>query len=240
MKPETIVELLRTENLSRSFWMADLEVKALQQVNLTINTGELVALKGKSGSGKTTLLNLLGGLDAPTDGEIYFQGRALSSFSENELVSLRRNQIGFIFQSFALMPTYSALENVELVLRLAGGNPQQDQQRAMQCLRAVGLEKRAHALPAELSGGQQQRVAIARALANQPQLILADEPTGELDSATTQQIFRLFRQMVDHEGITLLVTSHNPLIEPIADRIIEISDGIVQEKEAAFLKGKSA
>jgi ABC-type lipoprotein export system ATPase subunit len=186
---------------------------------------ELVALKGKSGSGKTTLLNLLGGLDQPSGGEIYFQGAALSSLSEEDLVQLRRTQIGFVFQSFALMPTYSALENVELVLRLTGGDPQQNRQRALQSLRAVGLGNRAHSHPDELSGGQQQRVAIARAIANHPALILADEPTGELDTNTTRQIFGLFRRLVDQEGITVLLTSHNPLVEEVADRTIELEDG---------------
>ncbi|MBW6474445.1 MAG: ATP-binding cassette domain-containing protein, partial [Anaerolineaceae bacterium] len=135
--------------------------------------------------------------------------------------------IGFVFQSFALIPTYSALENVELVLRLAGGDPQKDRHSAIHSLRAVGLGNRVDSHPDELSGGQQQRVAIARAIANHPDLILADEPTGELDSTTTQQIFRLFRQLVDHEGLTILVTSHNPLVEEVADRVIEITDGKV-------------
>ena len=225
MKAKSTTELLRAENLSRSFMTQVGEVKALQLVNLSIGVAELVAIKGKSGSGKTTLLNLLGGLDQPSSGEIYFQGAALSSLSEEDLVRLRRTQIGFVFQSFALMPTYSALENVELVLRLAGGDPQQDRQRAMQCLRAVGLGNRAHSHPDELSGGQQQRVAIARAIANHPALILADEPTGELDTNTTRQIFGLFRRLVDQEGITVLLTSHNPLVEEVADRTIELEDG---------------
>jgi len=225
MNTNSTQELLRVENLSRSFITQVGEVKALQQVNLSIGVAGLVAIQGKSGSGKTTLLNLLGGLDQPSSGEIYFQGAALSSLSEEDLVRLRCTQIGFVFQSFALMPTYSALENVELVLRLAGGNPQQNQQRVMQSLRAVGLGNRALSLPNEPSGGQQQRVAIARAIANHPAFILADEPTGELDSNTTQQIFGLFRHLVDQEGITVLLTSHNPQVEEVADRTIELEDG---------------
>jgi putative ABC transport system ATP-binding protein len=224
MKAKSTTELLRAENLSRSFVTQVGEVKALQCVNLSIDVAELVALKGKSGSGKTTLLNLLGGLDQPSGGEIYFQGAALSSLSEEDLVQLRRTQIGFVFQSFALMPTYSALENVELVLRLTGGDPQQNRQRALQSLRAVGLGNRVHSHPDELSGGQQQRVAIARAIANHPDLILADEPTGELDTNTTRQIFGLFRRLVNQEGITVLLTSHNPLVEEVADRTIELED----------------
>ncbi len=227
MTSELLPELLRVENLSRSFFTAGGEVKALQNIDLSIQAGQLVALKGKSGSGKTTLLNLLGGLDQPTSGEIFFQGKPISTFAEDELVWLRRNQIGFVFQSFALIPTYSAIENVELVLRLAGGDPQKNQRRAYQSLRAVGMGNRAHSRPNELSGGQQQRVAIARAIANHPQLILADEPTGELDTSTTQQVFALFRRLVDHEGITILITSHNPLVEEIADQVIEIVDGKV-------------
>ena len=222
-------ELMRVENLSRSFFTAGGEVKALQNIDLSIQAGQLVALKGKSGSGKTTLLNLLGGLDQPTSGEIFFQGKPISTFAEDELVWLRRNQIGFVFQSFALIPTYSAIENVELVLRLAGGDPQKNQRRAYQSLRAVGMGNRAHSRPNELSGGQQQRVAIARAIANHPQLILADEPTGELDTSTTQQVFALFRRLVDHEGITILITSHNPLVEEIADQVIEIVDGCIKD-----------
>ena len=225
MKAKSTTELLRAENLSRSFVTQVGEVKALQCVNLSIDVAELVALKGKSGSGKATLLNLLGGLDQPSGGEIYFQGAALSSLSEEDLVQLRRTQIGFVFQSFALMPTYSALENVELVLRLTGGDPQQNRQRALQSLRAVGLGNRVHSHPDELSGGQQQRVAIARAIANHPDLILADEPTGELDTNTTRQIFGLFRRLVNQEGITVLLTSHNPLVEEVADRTIELEDG---------------
>ena len=227
MTSELLPELLRVENLSRSFFTAGGEVKALQNIDLSIQAGQLVALKGKSGSGKTTLLNLLGGLDQPTSGEIFFQGKPISTFAEDELVWLRRNQIGFVFQSFALIPTYSAIENVELVLRLAGGDPQKNQRRAYQSLRAVGMGNRAHSRPNELSGGQQQRVAIARAIANHPQLILADEPTGELDTTTTQQVFALLRRLVDHEGITILITSHNPLVEEIADQVIEIVDGKV-------------
>ena len=229
MTSELLPELLRVENLSRSFFTAGGEVKALQNIDLSIQAGQLVALKGKSGSGKTTLLNLLGGLDQPTSGEIFFQGKPISTFAEDELVWLRRNQIGFVFQSFALIPTYSAIENVELVLRLAGGDPQKNQRRAYQSLQAVGMGNRAHSRPNELSGGQQQRVAIARAIANHPQLILADEPTGELDTSTTQQVFALFRRLVDHEGITILITSHNPLVEEIADQVIEIVDGCIKD-----------
>lgn len=229
MTSELLPELLRVENLSRTFFTAGGEVKALQNIDLSIQAGQLVALKGKSGSGKTTLLNLLGGLDQPTSGEIFFQGKPISTFAEDELVWLRRNQIGFVFQSFALIPTYSAIENVELVLRLAGGDPQKNQRRAYQSLRAVGMGNRAHSRPNELSGGQQQRVAIARAIANHPQLILADEPTGELDTSTTQQVFALFRRLVDHEGITILITSHNPLVEEIADQVIEIVDGCIKD-----------
>lgn len=229
MKPESASDLLRVEHLTRTFFTDGGEVKALQGVNLTIQAGQLVALKGKSGSGKTTLLNLLGGLDQATTGEIYFQGKPISTFTEDDLIRLRRSQLGFVFQSFALMPTYSAVENVELVLRLAGGDPSKNLQRAMQSLRAVGLGNRAHSRPNELSGGQQQRLAIARAIANHPQLILADEPTGELDTATTRQIFTLFRRLVDHEGVTVLLSSHNPLVEEIADRVIEIVDGRVPD-----------
>lgn len=219
---------LRVVNVVRHFKSLGGVVSALNGVSFVVEAGRMVALMGKSGSGKTTLLNLIGGLDRADEGQIFLEGREIGACSEDELVLLRRERIGFVFQSFALLPTYSALENVELVLRLAGGEPGSNRRRAMQCLRAVGLGRRAASRPDELSGGQQQRVAIARAIAGRPGLILADEPTGELDSATTRQIFRLFRQLVDVEGMTVLLTSHNPLVREYADRVIALEDGRVK------------
>jgi len=232
MSATTTLSLVRTEALTRTFITSGGEVHALKDVSLEISRGKLVALKGRSGSGKTTLLNLVGGLDQPTSGEVYFDGLALSTMEDQALTRLRRERMGFVFQSFALLPTYSAFENVEFPLRLIGGSARENQERTLQCLRAVGLTNRRHSRPDELSGGQQQRVAIARAMANRPALVLADEPTGELDTATTRQILRLFRQLVDHEGMTVLVTSHDPLIEEVADEVIELRDGEIIEDGA--------
>jgi ABC-type lipoprotein export system ATPase subunit len=186
----------------------------------------LTALKGRSGSGKTTLLNMIGGLDQPTSGEVYLFGKPISQMSADEMTDIRRKQIGFVFQSFAIMPTFSALENVELMLRIAGFRS--DRRRtAMRSLEIVGLGSWAHHRPWELSGGQQQRVAIARALSTHPDLILADEPTGELDSNTGRQIMALFRYIVEKEGITILMATHDPVIEEYAHVVIELSDGKV-------------
>lgn len=200
-------------------------MQALRGVDLDLPHGVLAALKGRSGSGKTTLLNLIGGLDRPTRGDIEFVGRPLAAFSDKELTLLRRHKIGFIFQSFALLPTYSAYENVELMLRLTGAGRHTRMEQACRYLRLVGLEKWMHHRPDEMSGGQQQRMAIARAMATKPALILADEPTGELDSATSRQIFSLFQMIVKREGITMLLSTHDPLIDEFADIRVRLEDG---------------
>jgi ABC-type lipoprotein export system ATPase subunit len=194
---------------------------------MALDKGKLVALRGRSGSGKTTLLNCLGGLDEPTSGHVWFQGQDLASLAEKQRVDLRRRQIGFVFQSHALLMTYSALENVALLLRLAGMNRRQRQERAKEVLDTVGLNKWLNHRPFELSGGQQQRVAIARAIATRPALILADEPTGELDSATGQQILQLFRHIADWEGATVLIATHDLAVDTFADDVIHLEDGRV-------------
>jgi len=203
------------------------EVPALRGVNLQIETGRFVLLKGRSGSGKTTLLNCLGGLDRPTSGEIEIFGQDLLKMSDQQLTRWRREKVGFIFQSFGLLPTLSAYENVELVLRLAGASGHERHDRALYCLNLVGLGKWIDHRPYELSGGQQQRVAIARSVANHPQLILADEPTGELDSVTAGDILALFREIVEQEHVTLLMTSHDALVEEYADYVVRLQDGQV-------------
>ena len=187
----------------------------------------LVALKGRSGSGKTTLLNIIAGLDKPTTGEVIIDGKPIHTLDDEDLSEFRYRHLGLIFQSFALLPTYSAFENVEFMLRLSGMVGKTAHSRATWCLKAVGLGNRMRHRPDELSGGQQQRLAVARALANRPLLILADEPTGELDTDTTRQILTLFRRLVEQEGITMLVTSHDPLIAEVADLIYELRDGEV-------------
>jgi len=214
-----VIDVVRTYRLGGS------NVFALRGVNLTVEPGTFVALKGRSGSGKTTLLNCIGGLDRPTSGVIEIFGRPLNKMSESELTRWRREHIGFVFQSFALLPTLSAYENVELMPRLAGKGRKACHQQADGCLELVGLTKWKHHRPFEMSGGQQQRVAIARALANHPSLMLADEPTGELDSATGREILGLFRRIVKEQGLTLLMATHDPLVDDYADLIVRLQDG---------------
>jgi ABC-type lipoprotein export system ATPase subunit len=221
--------IVRVEEVSRVYAVDGRPVPALSGVNLDIAAGSFVALKGRSGSGKTTLLNIIGGLDRPTTGRVYLEGQSLVDLDEQALTDLRRRRLGFVFQSFALIPTYSAFENVEFALRLAGCGVNEAGRRSVECLRAVGLGKRLHSRPDELSGGQQQRVAVARAMANHPALILADEPTGELDSATTRQVLALLRRLVEREGVTLLVASHDPLIDEVADQVVELKDGKIEQ-----------
>ena len=222
--PEPIISVRAA---SRVYPVGATRVTALKDVTLDVPKGILGALRGRSGSGKTTLLNLIGGLDTPTTGEIFLFGQSLAHRSSDELASLRRQRIGFVFQSFAIMPNFSALENVELMLRIAGVRRER-RSRAMACLEIVGLGLWAHHRPWEMSGGQQQRVAIARALATRPDLILADEPTGELDSVTGRQILALFRYIVDYERITVVMATHDPMIEEYAHVVYELSDGQVQ------------
>jgi ABC-type lipoprotein export system ATPase subunit len=214
-----------TQGLTRIYRVGAQQVAALQGVDLSVETGRLVALRGRSGSGKTTLLNCIGGLDRPTSGQVWFQGQEVGGMSEQERVRMRRRRIGFVFQSFALLPTYSAAENVSLMLRLARIPRQERANRVKQVLSMVGLLKWADHRPYELSGGQQQRVAIARALSTRPPLILADEPTGELDSATGQQIWQIFRQIVDREGTTVLIATHDLTIDLFADQVHHLDDG---------------
>jgi ABC-type lipoprotein export system ATPase subunit len=219
--------IVHAEDVTRVYRVGRSQVAALRGVTLDVPPGVFAVLKGRSGSGKTTLLNLVGGLDRPTSGEIYVYGQPLSRFSGRQLTNLRRHRIGFVFQSFALIPTFSAFENVELMLRIAGVLRGR-RQRAMHSLELVGLGPWAHHRPWELSGGQQQRVAIARALVTRPDLVLADEPTGELDSATGRQIMALFRYIVAREAITVLMATHDPVVEEYAHLIFELGDGQVQ------------
>jgi ABC-type lipoprotein export system ATPase subunit len=221
----TSIPIVRTEGLTRVFRVKAQEVRALQGVDLLVEPGRLVALRGRSGSGKTTLLNCIGGLDRPTAGNIWLEGREVGSLSERQRVRMRRRRIGFVFQSYALLPTYSAAENVDLILRLSGSHGQARSRRVREVLGLVGLLKWADHRTFELSGGQQQRVAIARSLATRPALILADEPTGELDSATGQQIWSLFRQIVEREGTTVLIATHDLTVDSYADRVLHLQDG---------------
>lgn len=216
---------VRVESVTRVYRVGKQEVHALRGVDLSLTRGKLVALRGRSGSGKTTLLNIIGGLDRPTSGEVYFDGQLLKELSGRELTKLRRHRIGFIFQSFAMLPTYSAFENVELLLRIAGVPRRKRTRRAKDSLRLVGLSRWMDHRPDEMSGGQQQRLGIARALATRPDLILADEPTGELDTTTGRQIFALLRRVVEVEGITVLTATHDLLIDEYAHQVYELRDG---------------
>lgn len=204
------------------------EVPALRGVNLNVETGAFVALKGRSGSGKTTLLNCLAGLDKPTSGSALVLGHDIMQMSDQELTVWRREQIGLVFQSFGLLPTLSAYENIELLLRIKGDEYAARQQRALECLEIVGLSKWKDHRPYEMSGGQQQRVAIARALANKAKLILADEPTGELDSKTTRELLTFFRELIEQQHITMLMVSHDALVDAYVHQVLVLKDGVVE------------
>ena len=217
--------IVETENLWRIYQTAAKEVQALRGIDLMLPPGCFVALKGRSGSGKTTLLNCLGGLDRPTKGMVRIFGKDLSQFNDQQITHWRSQEVGFIFQSFGLMATFSAYENVEFMLRLAHRPGKERQTRTMEVLSMVGLKKWVHHRPYELSGGQQQRVTIARALANRPRLLLADEPTGELDSTTAREILTLFRRIVDQEGVSIIIASHDPLVDSYVDKVYQLKDG---------------
>jgi ABC-type lipoprotein export system ATPase subunit len=217
--------VLEASDVWRIYKVGAREVQALRGVRLQIQPGRFVALKGRSGSGKTTLLNCIGGLDRPTSGTVRVFGFEIAKMNDRQLTRWRREQVGFIFQSFGLLPTISAYENVELALRIAGVGGKERHARALYCLDVVGLSKWIHHRPYEMSGGQQQRVGIARALANRPQLILADEPTGELDSGTAREILDLFRRIVREEHVTMLLASHDPLVDGYVDDVLQMKDG---------------
>jgi len=204
-------------------------IPALRGINLNVQAGSFVALKGRSGSGKTTLLNCLAGLDKATSGSALVLGHDLITMSDDELTVWRREQIGLVFQSFGLLPTLSAYENIELLLRIKGDEYEARHQRALECLEIVGLGKWRDHRPYEMSGGQQQRVAIARALANRAQLILADEPTGELDSKTTRELLTFFRELIENQNITMLMVSHDSLVDQYVHQVLTLKDGVITE-----------
>lgn len=217
--------VIETVDLWRVYKSGSQEVPALRGVNLEIEAGRFVALIGRSGSGKTTLLNILGGLDQPTSGMVRIFGQEIVGMRDRQLTRWRRERVGFIFQSFGLLPTLSAYENVELMPRIARMPGKQRRERTHYCLDLVGLSKWIRHRPYELSGGQQQRVAIARALANNPKLILADEPTGELDTATAREILTLFQRIVAEEKVTILMVSHDNLVHEYVDEVLRLRDG---------------
>jgi putative ABC transport system ATP-binding protein len=214
-----------TQALDREYETGDAVVHALQGVDVRIGRGELTVVHGRSGSGKTTLLNMIGGLDRPTRGCVWVDGEEVSAMSEDELVRLRREKIGFVFQAFGLVPILTAAENVEVPLRLQNEVPAARSRRVAELLELVGLAGRARHRPYELSGGEQQRVAIVRALANRPQLLIADEPTGQLDSTNARTIMEVIRELVRSEGVSAIVATHDPLLLDVADRVVELRDG---------------
>ena len=217
--------LLEIVNLYREYNLGGEKITALRDINLVVPNGKFLAVVGRSGSGKTTLLNIMAGLDQPTHGNVFILGQRISSMSSKELTDVRRSTIGFIFQSFGLVPLLTAFENVELPLRIAGMNFNQRHDRSREVLEMVGLWGRSHHRPYELSGGEQQRVSIARAIVNKPPLILADEPTGELDSSNAWGIFRLFKEMVKEEGISVVSATHDSTLLDMADEVAEIRNG---------------
>ncbi len=219
--------VVSARNLTRVFGSGTGAVTAVDNVNLEVLRGEFVAVVGPSGSGKTTLLNLLGGLDKPTSGSVFFEGRNLVSMTERGHVELRRKRVGFVFQSFALLPLLSAYENVELPLRINGISRPERRRLTEEALETVGLNSRARHRPYELSGGEQQRVGIARALVTSPQVVIADEPTGELDLNTGLQIAAIFRNIVEERGTTLIIATHDLALADVAGRIIAMTDGAI-------------
>lgn len=221
------------QNIKRYFKAGDgTTVHALDGVSMEIKKGTLAILKGRSGSGKTTLLNILSALDMPTEGSVQFLDKNLEQMTEKDREMLRRYEMGFVFQSIALIPTMTAYENVEFALRLAktdviNANTENTQDRVSELLERVGLSKRMDHMPDQLSGGEQQRVAIARAVVHRPKVVFADEPTGALDTAAGFEVIRLFRELIDDEGITIVMTTHDPNLMELGDEVFELSDGIV-------------
>lgn len=219
--------VLSAEHLTRTYGSGATAVRAVDDVSLRLEAGELVVLRGPSGSGKTTLLNLLGALDAPDFGSVRLDGRELVGADEDHLVELRRSSLGYIFQTFALVSVLSAAENIELPMRIAGLAGQERRARTAELLETVGLAPHAEQRPGELSGGQQQRLGIARALANRPRLLIADEPTGQLDSTNADAMMSLIARLVHERGVAAIVSTHDPRMAAYADRVVEIRDGRV-------------
>ena len=223
--------LIRTKNLSKYYAVGDETIKALDDVNLEIERGQIVAILGTSGSGKSTLLNMLAGLERPTKGEVQIGKFRIDELTEAQLTKFRQRYTGFIFQAYNLLPTLTALENVAFPLCFRGVDKQTREKKAFEMLKLVGIEKRYKHKPTEMSGGQQQRVGIARALVTDPSIIFADEPTGNLDSHTTQEVMELIRHIVDTRHNTVIMVTHDKSVAEYADIIVNISDGKVVSKE---------
>lgn len=226
------MEIVRTENLKKYYNQESVPVKALDGVDITVSQGEFVAVVGTSGSGKSTLLNMLGGLDRPTEGKVYVDGKDISTLKDEELTIFRRRKIGFVFQAYNLVPVLNVYENIVLPIWLDGENV--DEEYVKEIIDVLGLSDKQNSMPNQLSGGQQQRVAIARALAAKPSIILADEPTGNLDTATSQDVLGLLKTTGTRFHQTMVMITHNEAIAQMADRIIRIEDGRVVKRGGGF------
>jgi putative ABC transport system ATP-binding protein len=231
------MEVVKIENISRVYQVGKVETKALRGVDLCIENGEFTALIGPSGSGKTTLLQMIGCLDQPTTGRVLINNKDVTRLNRNQRADMRRGTIGFIFQFFALIPTLSAYENVEMPLLLNGHSPKERKERVMELLKAVDLVDRANNRPDQLSGGQQQRVAVARALAPNPTLVLADEPTANLDTENGKQVMDIMKRLNKETGVTFIFATHDPRVINYADRVVTLQDGLITKDSK--VNGKS-
>lgn len=230
------MEVTKVDNATRVYKIGKLETQALRGVNLSIQSGEFTALVGPSGSGKTTLLQIIGCLDQPTSGRVYIKGQDVSQLNRNQRADMRRGTIGFVFQFFALIPTLTAYENVEMPLLLNGHAAGERRERVMELLQAVGLAERANNRPDQLSGGEQQRVSVARALAPKPSIILADEPTANLDTANGEQVMEIMTRLNRETGVTFVFATHDPRVIKYARRVVTLTDGLVVENHAGESK----
>jgi putative ABC transport system ATP-binding protein len=237
IRKENNMEVTKIENVTRVFKIGKVETHALRGVNLSIESGEFTALVGPSGSGKTTLLQLIGCLDQPTSGQVYINGKDVSRLNRNQRADMRRGTIGFIFQFFALIPTLSAYENIEMPLLLIGQGASERRERVMHLLESVDLTDRAHHRPDQLSGGEQQRVAVARALASKPALILADEPTANLDTPNGKQVMETMTRLNQETGVTFVFATHDPRVINYARRVVTLRDGVIVENSTEELVG---
>lgn len=223
--------ILRTESLSRQFKTGGEIIYALKNINIDIQSGKLTILRGRSGSGKTTLINLLGAIDVPTEGKIFFNDINITEMTNAERDKVRRTDMGFVFQSGGLISNMTAYENVEFALRIVNFNSQKRREIAEECLKLVGLSKRMNHMPQELSGGEQQRVAIARAMAHKPKIIFADEPTAALDTNMGLQVVKIFKHMVESSNVTVVMTTHDPSMMEIADYVYSLRDGEIENEQ---------
>jgi putative ABC transport system ATP-binding protein len=227
------MEVVKVENVTRVYKVGAVETRALQGVNLSIESGEFTTLIGPSGSGKTTLLQMIGCLDQPTSGRVFVDGKDVTTLNRNQRADMRKGHIGFVFQFFALIPTLSAYENVEMPLLLTNHAAKERRERVMQLLEAVGLADRANNRPDQMSGGQQQRVAVARALATQPALVLADEPTANLDTANGEQVMEIMAKLNKETGVTFIFATHDSRVIKFAKRVVTLRDGLIVEDSLA-------